>query len=170
MTKDEALSFLRQHQPMPSDEYLTRELIGKYDEVRKYFLQSPDKECIPLFLNSFGNGSGFGVYQVVEDVMWKFQKEDVIPHLIKGLSSEHRGVRSWNAEIAANFPDPQLIPWLHKILLEDDIDIRYASIIALGQIDDKRVYAILKEALGREKEEDLKRLLRDVLAKESKTP
>ncbi len=65
MTTDDALDFLRRHQPMPDDEVLTEDLIQQYDEVRQHFIDSPDQRCIPLFLGSFGDGDGFGVYQLV---------------------------------------------------------------------------------------------------------
>lgn len=68
MTKDEALQFLLEHQPMPSEQLLTQELINKYDDVRKYFIENPAKEAIPLFMQSYGDGDARGVYQLVEDV------------------------------------------------------------------------------------------------------
>ena len=69
MTKDEALYFLKSHQPMPGDENLSSELIGVYEEVRVFFKNNPDNRCIPLFLNSFGGKVGYGVYQMVDEVM-----------------------------------------------------------------------------------------------------
>ena len=42
MTKLKAISFLKEHQPMPSDDELTEDEIGKYEEVRKFFLNNVD--------------------------------------------------------------------------------------------------------------------------------
>jgi len=61
-----ALAFLERHQPLPPDDQLSADLIREYDEVRKFFIEHPDPRCIPLFLNSFGDESCFGVYQLVE--------------------------------------------------------------------------------------------------------
>jgi hypothetical protein len=58
MTKQQALTFLQQHQPMPGEEELTEALIDKYDEVRKFFIKHPAPECIPLFLGSFADDTG----------------------------------------------------------------------------------------------------------------
>lgn len=66
MTTDEALQFLSNHQPMPSDKDLTEELINQYDSVRCYFISHPDDRAINLFLRSYGDGDGWGVYQLVE--------------------------------------------------------------------------------------------------------
>jgi hypothetical protein len=62
MNIDEAITFLKNHQPMPSDVDLDKETINGYDEARKVFLFNRAPECVPLFLNSFGEGDGFGVY------------------------------------------------------------------------------------------------------------
>jgi len=72
MTTSEALSFLQAHQPMPDDDALNAhpEILQKYEEVRKYFVENPDPRCIELFLNSFGERSGFGIYQLVDEVFF----------------------------------------------------------------------------------------------------
>ncbi len=67
MTVEEALLFLEQHSPLPSDEDLSDEIIESYDEIRELFLANPDPRCIEPLLNSFGDGSGFGVYQMMDD-------------------------------------------------------------------------------------------------------
>jgi hypothetical protein len=42
------LNFLRDNQPMPSDEYLSEDDIRIIDDAREFFMQNPDKLCIPL--------------------------------------------------------------------------------------------------------------------------
>lgn len=101
MNTNEALEFLRSHQPMPPDSTLTTELSQKYNEVREFFEAHPDPRCIPLFLNSFGDGDGFSAYQGVDLVLLLFSHEQVLPHLLTALSSIHPGVKSWTAEIAS---------------------------------------------------------------------
>ena len=93
MNTQEALEFLEQNQPMPADSELTEEHIAKYDEIRSFFIESPDLACLPLFLNSFGDGDGFGVYQLIEDVIGQLRFEEVLPHLLDALSSPFRSVR-----------------------------------------------------------------------------
>jgi HEAT repeat protein len=163
MTRDEAYSFLRTHQPLPSDEHLSRELIESYDEVRKLFLVNPDVESLPLLLGSFGDGSGFGVYQLVEDVIAKLPREEIIPHLERALGSPHKGVRYWSTQFAGRFPDPRLVQSLAKILGESDYDLRYAAMTALEQIGNRSALALLKERLELEVEEDLRDLMVEIL-------
>ena len=146
MTLHEALSFLKQHQPLPADESLNEEIINKYNEVRVFFEENLYPDCIPLFLNSFGEGDGFGVYPLIEDTMIKYLPEVVIPALVESLSKGKRSVKYWCAQIAGSFPDKRLISPLGLLLLEDsDRDIRYMSVVALEQIPCKETRFILNE-------------------------
>ena len=163
MTIDEALRFLERHQPMPPDFLLTEELITVYDEVRKLFLVNPDRRCIPLLLQSFGDGSGFGVYQLVDGVIRVFPPEIVIPDLIKALRSSNYGVRYWCAEIAADFPDDALIPELARALSDPDRDLRSAALLALEQIRGPEVENVLRDALIHETDEELRPAMRAAL-------
>ncbi len=64
MTNEEALRFLWANQPLPPDEQLG-DRIRVFDEVRKFFRENYEPACLEPLLNAFGDGSGFGVYQVV---------------------------------------------------------------------------------------------------------
>lgn len=165
MTREEALNFLKKHQPMPADVDLSEELIKKYDEVRKYFLHNKCTECIPLFLNSFGYINGFGVYQLVEDVILNFSEEDVVPHIIKALDSKEYSIRFWNVQIAANYPIPELLPSFKKLLNEKDFDIKYNTLTAIDQYSLILIKPILEEYLQREDDEELKEYTKNILTK-----
>ena len=147
MNKDEALIFLRNHQPMPDDSLLDKSTISVYDEVRRYFLNNPDKECLPLFLNSFGDYDGFGVYQLVEDVVLKFEYEEVVNCLLEALNSKYNGVKYWCAQICSLYPDERLIVSLERLLNDHNEDIKMSAITALSQIQSKKVLYILKKQL-----------------------
>ena len=168
ITKLEAISFLKQHQPMPDDKELGKNDIEKYEEIRKFFIDNPDEECIPLFLNSFGDKDGFGVYQMVEDVMSMYEAEKVLPHILKALQNEHNGIKYWNVQIAANSPDQRLFMPLSKLVLDEDVDIKMASISSLAQlaindINKAEVTDILKQVCEETEDEDLKDFAEEVL-------
>lgn len=162
MNKDEALRFLALHQPLPPDSALSAELLEAYDEVRKFFLEHPDPDCIRPLLNSFGEGSGHGVYQLIENVIRKLPTRNVVTELMHSLRSEHRSVRYWNAQIAALFPVNALLPMLSKLLHEDDFDMRYAALTALEKIgpDAKPIVA---EFLVTERDPELRSLAEGIL-------
>ena len=168
MTKKEAISYLKEHQPMPTDETLTRKEIEEYDEVRRFFLNNADSECIPLLLNSFGGKDGFGVYQMVGDVIAKYNKEDVLPHILNALDNSSDFVVYWCIQIASNFPDSKLFIPLSKAIRKNDIDIKLASIIALAQlalngIRTNEIVEIIKNEINNSNDEDMIILAEEVL-------
>lgn len=163
MDKSAALKFLRKNQPMPPDVSLTQDLIDAYDEARRFFLDNPAEESIPLFLNSFGDGMGLGVYQLVEDVIARHPSETVVPYLKTSLRSDKPSVRYWSAQIAATVASPQLVPELGQLLNDAGPDIRESAIIALERIDDDRVTQLLRERLAVETDDAVRKLIMDIL-------
>lgn len=131
MKLKEALSWLENHQPLPNDKELTQEIADTYDLIRKYFMHRSDKKCIPLFLNSFGDRDGWGMYQLIEDALCLFSAQDVLPYLQESLQSHNPYVRQWSAYIASDFPSSSLISPLCKLLADEDYDVKAAAIIAL---------------------------------------
>lgn len=152
ITRQEAFSFLKEHQPMPSDGELKKEEIEKYEEIRKFFLDNVDEQCIPLFLNSFGGKDGFGIYQMVEDVILMYDKEVVLPYILNAFNSTSEYIVYWCIQIASNFSDARLFIPLVEFLNYEDEDIKLATITALAQLalNDIRtndVITVLKEYL-----------------------
>ena len=137
MSKDEAICFLREHQPMPDDGSLTQELIDKYDEARVFFIENPDEEALPLFLNSYGLGDGWGVYQLVEDFFYKLDRDNVILEIKKTLedTSIKESVRYWVTQVSAAFSDVKLKKGLEISLSSENEDIREAAQLSLDIID-----------------------------------
>ena len=139
ITKLEAFAFLKENQPMPSDDKVTKWEIEKYEEVRSFFLDNVDEQCIPLFLNSFGGKDGYGVYQMVEDVILMYDKQVVLPHVLNAFNSSNHYVIYWCVQIASNFPDKYLFSPLVKILEDEDEDIKLATVTALAQLALKNI-------------------------------
>lgn len=161
ITKTEAISFLRTHQPMPDDGEVTKEELGQYEEVGTFFLGHRDEVCIPLFLNSFGGKAGFGVYKMVENVIMMYDKETVLPYILKALDSPYTGVRLWCARIASNFPDDRLFDPLTRLLGSGDEDIQAAAVTALSKLAMHRirigmVMRVLQDAVAGMRDEELR--------------
>ncbi len=165
MNREDAFRFLEKYQPLPADSALTDGVFTQYDRVRKFFLENPDEASIPLFLNSFGEGDGLGAYQLIEDVLAKHSVQAVVPHLLGSLTSPYRSVRYWSAQIAAVFPDSRLVDPLAVLLLEvNDFDMRYAAVTALEQIEDAQILRVLRDALKRESDDEIRHLIQEVIA------
>lgn len=163
MTKEKALQFLRDHQPMPDELDLDEKTIRTFDEVRMHFLEYPTKECVPLFLGAFANDSGFGVYQLVGGVFWKFEPADVVTHLIAGIRSKQPGARYWSTEIAADFPTTELIEPLSEALAQGDHDLKFAAVTALERIKDPAAEHVIRAALESEEDTEIRQLIAEVI-------
>ena len=159
MTTDEALLFLQAHQPLPPTKEISNELLSQFDEVRKHFAAHPDSRCVPLLLNSFGQGDGHGVYQRVEDTLRVHSPEIVVEALLQGLRSPHHSIRQWNAEIAANYPRPELVKPLAELLRHGTIDEQMSAAIALKLNDNPEARRELNDALNSNMEEEVKRAI-----------
>ena len=163
MNKEIAIAFLRTYQPMPDDQDLSDELIRKYSKVRKYFKAHPTPDCIPLFLNSFGNGTVSGQYQLVADVLTQFENDKVVPHLAKALTSDRLPQVSWAAEISAYFPSPNLVPALKTLATHTDVDIRLFAIVALDSNQMEDLDSFLTRLYASEEDELVLEILEDIM-------
>ncbi|MXV06370.1 hypothetical protein [Xanthomonas sp. F4] len=137
MNTTDALSFLRAHQPMPDDDQLTQQLIDAYDAARRLFLTAPERAALPLFLRSFGNGDGWGVYPLVEDVFLACDRADAIAAIREALDDPALpdGSRYWVTQLAAAFADPTLREGLALSLRSEHPDTREAAQMALEMLD-----------------------------------
>ncbi len=163
--KEEALKFLEAYQPLPSDSELSKNIniLNIYNEVRKYFLTHYDPRCIPLFLNSFGGRNGFGVYQLIEDVLKCYPSELVIPFIKLALHSKFESVIYWNAQIAVSFPDDSLQESLINLINHHNVDIRYTAISALSRMPNQDYKEYLKTRLIFESDNDIIELIHELL-------
>jgi hypothetical protein len=169
MDREEGLRFLRAHQPLPPDASLDEETIRRFDTVRTFFAANPDTECIPLFLNAFGEGSGFGIYQLCDDVFRAYPQSSLTPHLAAALSSPRRSVRYWAAHWAMEFSAPEFVaPLVQLLATQEDDDAHYYCLAALQFIWEEHSTAEALAALQRraqtETDPDRMGLLREALS------
>jgi HEAT repeat protein len=167
INKQTALEFLRTHQPLPGDAELTEEEIQTFDAVSRFFQQHPDREAVPLLVNAFGDGSGFGVYQLVEDTLAQHDHEDVVTALDRALKEGGRGVRYWAAHNAARFPDQRLCKNLIALLANSDADdklgLREAAIVALEFIGGNEAIAAMELQLTIEQDPYVRNIIVEAL-------
>jgi HEAT repeat protein len=169
MTTTQALAFLQQHQPLPPDEMLAQNLvlIETYDEVRKHFTAHPDPRCVALFLNSFGDRDGLGVYQLVDSAFYPLDYDLVVRALFHQLEKGDtlpQSVLYWNVNLCMPFVDVTLREPLARLLAHSDVDIRLAAIGALSLINDQRSRDILTKQLFVETDDHAVEFLHEVLS------
>jgi hypothetical protein len=163
MTADKALEFLRAHQPLPADTNVSRDQLDELDAVRRFLMEHPTDDAVPLLLGVFGDGSGFGVYQLIDDAVSVHDSTVVIPALVDKLRVGPRSVRYWNAVISANHPDVRLIPGLAAALTPEDDDLRCAAVTGLEAIGTEETREILRTWLPNEMNEELRGAIEEIL-------
>lgn len=164
MTNDEALAFLKSNQPMPADKAGPPEIFRRYDEVREHFLSTSDDRCVPLFLGSFGEGSGFGIYQLVEDVLRRYPRKLVVDALRQHLGSKHQGVRNWCLLLGVEYADRSLVPFFARSLRSDDPEERLWAAHCMQQVYvESEDRADVEACLAEEPNEDITALLEEML-------
>ena len=130
-----ALDFLAAHQPMPADADLTDDVIGEFERVRKYFVVHPDPRCLSLFLRAVPSGSsGFGVYQLLDDVLNAHAVNDVVAALDEALSSTDTA-HEWMIDLALDFDDPRLLAHAKRLSLSRENDVRELAAAYLATYD-----------------------------------
>ncbi|MCW0452145.1 hypothetical protein NB721_001231 [Xanthomonas sacchari] len=139
VNKTDALTFLRAQQPLPDDDQLSQDLIDAYDAARRLFVADPDRAALPLFLRSFGNGDGWGVYPLVEDVFHACDRSDTVAAIREALEDPllSDGSRYWVTQLAAAFADPTMRSGLALSLRSESADTREAAQVALESVDDQ---------------------------------
>lgn len=157
-----ALAWLARHQRLPEDS--PQEVIDRFDEVRKHLIEHPDPRCIPLLLGVFEDHMGWGIFQVCDDVLFKYSSEQLTPHLKHALRSDNRGVRWWATHWALAFGSPELLPELEMILASpEDENAHYFAIATLALIYKRtraaRILDLLRERAKVETDAERQELL-----------
>ncbi|MBU6954447.1 hypothetical protein [Hahella sp. HN01] len=135
MNIDKSLEFLRKNQPLPADEDVSEADIDMFNQVRTFLISNPDERAIPLVLNAFGDGSGFGVYQVCDDIFRPFKSEVVLPHLKNALASKHYGMRYWASQWAMEINSIDIVPEINSMLKNpEDTEAHYYCVATLIDI------------------------------------
>jgi hypothetical protein len=158
---DAAMAFLRGHQPLPEtlDDNLHRGLLETWEYLRDH----PEPGALPLLLTMFGAGDAGGIYQRFDDVLAGYPPDDVVAELARQLAADRRPARYWSVLFAAGFPDERLVAPLGEVLREDDGDLRSAAVTVLERIGTPAAIAMLREALGRERDRELGMFIQDSL-------
>ncbi len=142
---DEALAFLRQHQPLPPTEDMGADLLDRFEEVRRHFVDAPDERAIPLLLGAVSQGDGHGVFQRVEDCLQQHPTHVVVPHLAAVLQEGRPEARYWAATFATAFPHADLIGPLGELVRTGDRECRTAAIMALDLNDSEEAQALVSQ-------------------------
>ena len=136
MKTDDALRFLKTHQPMPGDLDITDEEGIMFSDILKHFEKNPDPGCIPLFINAVSKSTGLGMYEHIKFVLMAHQKEDVVPHLREGLCSGNDGVKYRCCWWAIDMDAWELEDLIKPLANHEDEDIQDAASAFIEMIEE----------------------------------
>lgn len=163
MNTEEALDFLRRHQPLPPSREMDNSLLSQFEEVRQYFTKLHDDRCIPLLIGALGQGDGHGVYQMVETTLLDYPEEAVVAEIALGLASPHASVRYWCAQFASNFPKEELLKPLANVCRFGGIDEGIAAVTAIESIGTPEADHRLREMLSLNLHLPVRQLVMEIL-------
>ena len=158
--KEELLQFLRQHQPMP--DHPSPSEWEQFKKATLYFYSNPAEECIPLFLNAFGNWKDYEICESVQATLSQFPTKTILPYLKEALKSRQFAVKLWSADTARFFPHDSLVPHLEKLLNSTSIEVRLCVAAALEACGSKKARAVAINRLKYERDEDVIDILQSV--------
>ena len=161
MTLDDALIFLREHQPLADRP--PRRVFDRFRAITDFLYQHPDPVVIPLLVNAFGMWEDETVAESAQSVLRQFSANLVVPHLRTGMVSKHEGVRFWSADTAAYFPDQNLLPELTLLLHEPSVEIRLTAARALEKIHGIAAKTVAQRRIAKEPDAQVGEILKAVL-------
>ena len=91
MKIEEAINFLAERQPMPSDHQITEHEAQQFCEIIELLQKTKNDQCIPLLINAVSEKTGLGMYEDIRFALQYQNHEMVIPALAEGLKSNDLG-------------------------------------------------------------------------------
>lgn len=128
MDTEQALTFLRAHQPMPSDQAISDEEGATFVAILEHFEMKCDERCLPLLIHSVSPDTGLGMYEHIQFVLMAHPREQVIPQLRRGLTEGNDGVRSrccWWAMVVSAW---ELADLIEPLTEHSDEDVRLPAV------------------------------------------
>lgn len=164
MNKEEALFFLDKNSPLPDDVNLTKAVIGDFDQVRRLLIREPSLVLLKKYMQSFGNGDGFGVYQLSDDALRSHLPHEAVSAILNGLKSDVYPVVKWCMHFTAEFPSQEYRPHLHSGLTSADVDMRTWAAMGLSSIYVAALdSAAVRSQIAKEKDETVFEILSEMV-------
>lgn len=161
MNLEDALSFLRANSPMPRRPDPV--FLEVFYEVLEVLTANPRDECLAYLVNAFGNWPDYTIYEKIQGVLRNFAPSVVHPHLLQGLQSRSKSVRSWCAHTLKYFPSQEFLPILEKMLSDPSLLVRLAAAIGLEHIAGLKTAEIARRFLKTEKDPDIREVLASII-------
>lgn len=164
-SKDEAMRFLRLHQPMPdTTNYFEgcEQLWLTWCEAVDYFRLNPCLESVPLILHSYGGGD---IPDEFYDLGWdNFPIEAILPYFLEAFRDPRDTIRDWAVYLSESLSsnDERLIKAYVDCLDDPYPPVRAAAVMILsykegsGEYNSLNDYGYIRDCYLKEKDELVK--------------
>ena len=160
MNTNEALKILKEIAASPNHTPMEQDL---WIKAIVYFRHHKNPKAIPLLIKTFGEENYTEIYLCIQVTLQHYRSAEVLPHLLRGISSKNVAIRCWCADTIRFFPKPDAIPDLTILLQDKDPLARYEAAVALECIPHRTVGMVAADALMRETDEHVRNVLRDLI-------
>lgn len=136
--------------PMPPDEEVSEESLIEYEDVIHSLEQHQnrlDDDSLQVVVDSFGYGTGFGLYWSTVSLLEGTDYQRLVPILIKATAQKNPGIRMWAAILLGRTRDKTYTQYISKLLGDEMTLVRLYALIALGLLSDESVKERVKEML-----------------------
>src|SRR5947209_5545820 len=152
MTTEQAIEFLRRHQPLPLDSRMSQELIDEWFAVLEYLRDHPKPAAVPLLLGAVSDVASYG-YTVLAEVLDLHPREAVSAALLEAMGSADEGRRVCAMDLSRYLPGAERYRQQFLAGLRSNSRGERASAIdALGPVATKLDVPVLQEALAAEED------------------
>jgi hypothetical protein len=115
LTREEAFACLRGHAKLPASGEVNALDLARYQDLADYFIQHPDRECLPMWLGAMRADTAEEFGLLVSEVLAAHERCDVVASLQSALLSPDLGVTAWAAQFANDHLDPALHANLERL-------------------------------------------------------
>lgn len=136
---DILLAQLKLMSPMPEDDLLSEDSLRAYEQIVEDLDELSDPRAINSLIDSFGYGTGYGLYESVVALIERLSPHENPPYLFSALRNGERGSRKWAARLLGRSRDRAAVPHLLDQLHDSEELVRAEVVKALGMIGDASV-------------------------------
>jgi len=163
MNGQQALAFLKQHQPLPA--FASGPVRENFRDALIQLRESPEnpEEAVPLLLNCWDGSNKELNHEPIIFTLKSYPKEHVAPHVADGLTRNETESRIWFAEVACVFPDKRYLDGLEEMLESENTNERFVAVCALEQVGGSGARVLAKRRFDLESDPEILGVLEAIL-------
>jgi hypothetical protein len=141
------------------------ELIEQFDEIRRHFLTTNADGALPLLVGALGEGSGFGVYQLLDAVIARCSPDVRMATLLSAVASPRQTLRSWGWEFALPYRDARLVDLAARAIDSEARDEQYFAAAYLADHGSNEILRSIEPGRLQRLDPETRQLIEEAVAR-----